>query len=355
MTTRRRVLAGLAAAPLLAAPYIARANTPAHLRIGIAMAGLGGRPYSFGSALSVVHVQGLLDKEFAADGTQIEWQFFAGQGPAVNEALANNALDFAWQGDLPEIVARSRGLATRQLFVAGNRFPVFVVAAKDSPINSLADLKGKTVANFQGTNLQLSVDRVLASAGLSEQDLQIVNLDQITATEAVAQRQIDATFMQFGLTPQTEKLLKVVYHSGAQQPTLTPQTSVIVTEAFAQAYPDAVDRVVRVSVGAAHWASYVQNRPALYAIYDKTGYPPSFIAGLFAPEDPLVFSSPLWDEFQRAQLGRSAADAQKFGLVRNTVDTSNWIDAGPLDRALASLGLQNYWPKFAPDGVTRVG
>jgi sulfonate transport system substrate-binding protein len=357
MFTRRRFAASLAAIPLLAAPAVLRAapQSPPRLRFGVAMAGLGGRPYSLGSVVAVVHVQGLLEKEFAADGTSIEWQFFAGAGPAVNEALANNALDFAWQGDLPEIVARSRGLGTKQLFVAGNRSPVFVVAAKDSSINSLADLKGKTVANFQGTNLQLSVDRILQTAGLTEQDLQIVNLDQVTAVQAVAEHQIDASFVQLGVPPHAENLLKVIFHSGPAQPTLTPQASVITTEAFSIAYPQAVDRVVRVSLQAAHWAAQPQNRDALYAIFAKTGYPLPYIQKIFDPLSPLVGSSPLWDPFQLAQLNRSTADAYKFGLIRTPVDTSQWIDQGPLDRALAALGLQSYWPKFAPDGVTRVG
>ncbi len=355
MLTRRRLTASLAAASLLAAPGLGRAGAvPRRLRIGVAMAGLGGRPYSFAGAVAVMHVQGLLEKEFASGGTSVEWHFFAGAGPAVNEALANNALDFAWQGDMAEIVGRSRGLATKQLFVAGNRFPVAVAVAKDSSIASLADLRGKTVANFQGTTLQLAVDRILATAGLREQDMQMVNLDQVTASEAVAQHQIDASFIEFGLTPQTEKLLKIIYRSGPGEPELSPQTSFITTEAFALAYPDTVDRVVRVAVGAAHWASLGQNRPALYAIYGKTGYPPVFIKSMFDQQDPLVFSSPLWDAFAASQLARSAADSYKFGLIRTQVNTAQWLDRGPLDRALASLGLQHYWPQFGADGLTRV-
>ena len=182
----------------------------------------------------------------------------------------------------------------------------------------------------------------------------MVNLDQVTASEAVAQHQIDASFIEFGLTPQTEKLLKIIYRSGPGEPELSPQTSFITTEAFALAYPDTVDRVVRVAVGAAHWASLGQTRPALYAIYCKTGYPPGFIKSMFDQQDPLVFSSPLWDAFAASQLARSAADSYKFGLIRTQVNTAQWLDRGPLDRALASLGLQHYWPQFGADGLTRV-
>ena len=357
MLTRRKLGASLAAVGLLATPLTARADNakPAKIRIGVAMAGLGGRPYSLGSALSVVHAQGLLEKEFAADGTAIEWNFYAGQGPAVNEALANGALDFAWQGDLPEVVARSRGLQTTQLIVAGNRSPVYVVVAHDSKISSLADLKGKTVANFQGTNLELSVNRILASAGLGEHDLQIVNLDQNTAGQAVAEHQIDAAFVQLGIPARAQKYLKVIYHSDTAHPELTPQASFIVTNTFASAAPGVVDRVVRVAVGAAHWSSLPENQDALYGIYAKTGYPLPFIKQVFKPIDPLVATSPLWDAFQRAQLARSAADADAYGLVRTPVKVDGWINAGPLNRALAVLELENHWPQFAADGLTKAG
>jgi hypothetical protein len=47
------------------------------------MAGLGGRPFSMGSYVSVIHVQGRLEQEFAKDGTTVDWHFYSGAGPAV--------------------------------------------------------------------------------------------------------------------------------------------------------------------------------------------------------------------------------------------------------------------------------
>jgi len=360
MLTRRHFAAGLTAASALALPlpgisnFARAAEKPAKIRIGIAEAGLGGRPFSFGSVISVVHVQRLLEQEFSPDGIAVEWNFYAGAGPAVNEALANSALDFVWQGDLPQFVARARGLQTRQLWVDGNRSPVYLAVAKNSSINNLADLKGKTVANFQGTSLELSVNRILATAKLTETDLRIVNLDQITATEAVARGQIDATFMAFGLTPQAAKQLRVIYHAGADNPTFTMQASVLTTAAFATTYPDVVDRVAKVSVRAAHWASLPQNLDAVYDIWGKSGYPVQMLREVYHIDDLKQFTSPLWDPFQVSQLARSATEAYKAGLIRTPVDTTNWIDHGPLDRALAAEGLTGYWPQFAADGTTKI-
>jgi sulfonate transport system substrate-binding protein len=352
LSRRSFAAASLAAAAL---PLAARAASPQRIRIGMAMAGLGGRPYAMAGALSVVHVQKLLEAEFARDDIAIDWQFFAGAGPAVNEALANQALDFAWQGDLPAIVARSRGLGTKQLLVISNRLPIYAVVGKDSSIRTLADLKGKTVANFQGTTLQLVADRALATVGLSESGLNMINLDEITALEAVAQGQVDASFLITPPSPQAAQHVRVIFSSGPAQPVITAQSSFLVTEPFFAANPEIVQRVVRVIVTAAQWTSLPQNHAALLAIFAKTGFPPAIIEGIYGKADPLVASSPLWDPFQVAQLTRSAADAYRFGLIDHQVSTTQWIEPGPLNAALAALKLQNYWPSFSADGLTKLG
>lgn len=359
MVTRRRIAASLAGLPILGAsarlrPARAAEAVPRRIRVGVPMAGIGGRPYSLGSYVSAVHAQGRLEQEFSKDGTEIVWHFYAGAGPAVNEGLAEGALDFAWQGDLPEIVARSRGLATRQLAVAANRIPFVVAVSPKSDISSLADLKGKTVANFQGTTMQLVADRALATVGLREQDLQMVNLDSGTGAQAVLEGQIDATFAEFSLMPRLAKLLKIVFVAGAKTPELTSQSSILATDSFATAYPDAVDRVVRVAVEAAYWSSQAQNRAALYALWGKSGYPQAYIQAAFDPIDLQQYCSPLWDDFATAQLDRSAVDSARYGLIRTPVSVQSWIDDAPLKRALASTGLGTYWPRYSADGKSRL-
>jgi sulfonate transport system substrate-binding protein len=190
---------------------------------------------------------------------------------------------------------------------------------------------------------------------LRESDVKLVNLDPQTAAEAVAQGQIDATFSALPPAPHFASLVEVIYTSGPQAPILTSQASFIVTNDFIAAHPEAVDRVTRVAVGAAHWASQEQNRPALYEVFGKTGYPPVIIKAAFDHYDLKQYTSPLWDDFATAQLGRSAADCANFGLIRTPVAVQGWINPGPLTRALAALSLTGYWPRYAADGVTRLG
>jgi sulfonate transport system substrate-binding protein len=232
---------------------------------------------------------------------------------------------------------------------------MLVVANRQSDITALTGLKGKSVANFQGTALQLTADRILASAGLNESDLNMVNLDPLTALQAVVQGQIDATFTELAPPPRLAPRLNVVFTSGPQTPVLTIQSSLIVTNAFAAAYPEAVDRVARVGVEAAYWTSQEKNRAALYDIFDKTGYPPAYIQAAYGGFDLKQFSSPLWDDFATAQLARSAADCTAFGLIRDPVSVQGWINPLPLQRALAATGLNDYWQRFAANGITRTG
>src|ERR1019366_3351178 len=83
---------------LLAA--LAQAQNVSSIRIGVATGGVGNPPRTGSSALGIANAQGLLEKEFEKDGIKIDWIFFKGAGPAVNEALGNKQLDLAWQGDL---------------------------------------------------------------------------------------------------------------------------------------------------------------------------------------------------------------------------------------------------------------
>jgi len=107
-----------------------------------------------------------LEKEFAASGTKIQWQYFRAAGPAVSEALASHQVDFVFHGDLPSVVVRSTGIKTRYLLPLYARSNIYVAVPVKSQIQKLADLKGKVTSSFRGTATQLVAARVLSSVGL---------------------------------------------------------------------------------------------------------------------------------------------------------------------------------------------
>jgi sulfonate transport system substrate-binding protein len=62
--------------------------------------GADNRQFSGGSSAAIVHSERYLDQDLRdRPEVKVEWYFFKGAGPAVNEAFANNQLDFAIQGE----------------------------------------------------------------------------------------------------------------------------------------------------------------------------------------------------------------------------------------------------------------
>ncbi len=185
--TTRRGTAGLMALALaaVALPSAVHAADPLVVRVGYASIGVGNRPFVGGSSAATAHAEGYLEKEFADDpGVKIEWSFFKGAGPAVNEAIANGQIDFALQGDLPSMIGRSNGLKTKLLLASGAHQATYLAVPKGSDIRSVADLRGRKMAMFRGTNHQLAINKVLAANGLSERDLKIINMDTATMSAA---------------------------------------------------------------------------------------------------------------------------------------------------------------------------
>lgn len=337
-------------------PGQAQAATPGIIRIGVASAGVGGRPHCALSYVCVAHEQGLLEQAFASDGTKIEWHFYTGAGPAVNEALAGHLIDFAWQGDLPSIVARSLGLKTRLLMQAEGRLDYYVAVPASSTAQTLADLRGKTLALFEGTNIQTVGTRILESENLSANDVKLVNLDPPTALAALAAGQIDATLLSFwGFGLRDSGRIRYIYSTGTHSPKLTAQAALLVTDEFAAKYPDAVDKFVAAVLPAAAWASDEHNRAALFELYGKTGYPAHFFADAYADRPLKLENSPLLDDFVVQQYRDVAAIALRLGLIRHAVSVDDWFDRQPLARALQATGLAQYWSAYAQDGVTKVG
>jgi sulfonate transport system substrate-binding protein len=357
MTSRRLVLQTAAAAVAGPVWRAARADgLPPAIRIGIATGGVGSPVRHGGSALALARSSGALEREFAADGTRIEWIFFKGAGPAVNEALVNRQLDLAWQGDLPSIVHRAAGVATRIVAGVGVRAGLFLGVPTTSAIQRLEDLRGKRVAIFKGTNLHLSALRALAARGLKESDVRFINLDAAAALAALTSRDIDAAFGYVELYMLRDQGAgKVVWSAAQDSLRYTRQAVLLATEPFAAAQPRALERVVRVLVQQAREYADEQRRGELFAEWGKAELPEPYWREDFAGQPLRTRLSPLLDPFLVARYKEAAAEAYRLRLIRNPPEIETWFDRRPLDAALKQLRLDDYWPAYAADGTLLSG
>lgn len=111
---------------------------------------IAAQPYPLYTPVYVAYRLGYLDEELNAVGAKYEWKSFK-SGPLVNEAVAAGEADLGFMADLPAIIAKSTGLPIEVVSnVAYGEKGIAVLAKADSPIKSVADLKGKKVAYATG-------------------------------------------------------------------------------------------------------------------------------------------------------------------------------------------------------------
>lgn len=325
------------------------------LRIGIAQAG-GGDPLTFGGTpLGVVRNQQLLEKAFAGTDTEVQWFFFKGAGPAVNEALSNRQIDFAYQGDLPQVVARANGLDTKLLVTLGTRSNIYVAVPKGSSIKSVADLKEKKVAIFRGTNGHLVAINVLAEQGLTERDLKVINLDTGSTQAALAAKGVDAAFGGLELFKLRDQgLVDIIYSTQGQDPKLTRQVALTVRGDYEKEHPEQTQKVVDVVIQAARWASEESNRRALLEEWAKSGAPLTSWEAEYAGQSLKDRNSPLVDPFVRGRYQAVADQAKQEKLIRRSVQLDGWFDTRYLEQALQRQSLQSFWVSYAADGRTQL-
>ncbi len=184
MFTRRQtfpLFAGAAAA--LALPTTGRAqDTATEFRIG----------WQKGGTFALAKTSGAIEARLAPRGISVTWAEFT-SGPPLLEALGANAIDFGSTGDVPPLFAHAAG--GDLVYVAatpGSLDGSAILVKQDSPIQSLADLKGKRVAFKRGSSSHNFILAALRSADLTLADITPLDLGPPDAAPAFANNQIDA-------------------------------------------------------------------------------------------------------------------------------------------------------------------
>ncbi|WP_314440472.1 aliphatic sulfonate ABC transporter substrate-binding protein [Massilia timonae] len=179
---KRRSLLQLAASGAALAALPARAAPLSELRLDYA---------HYSPTSLVLRHFGWLEEEFKADGTRIKWVFSAGSNRAL-EYLNANSIDIGSSAGLAALLARANGNPIRTPYLFSRPEWTALVVPKNSPIRSLADLKGKKVAATKGTDPYLFLLRALQTVGLKRSDIEHVSLQHADGRAALEQGRVDA-------------------------------------------------------------------------------------------------------------------------------------------------------------------
>ena len=142
--------------------------------------------------LPIVKAKGELEKNLAAQGVHVKWVEFPA-GPQLLEGLNVGSVVFGEAGEAPPIFAQA---ANPNLVYVANQPPAptaeALIVQKDSPIQSVQDLKGKRIALNKGSNVHYLLLKLLEANNLTLNDIQPVYLPPSDTRAAFEKGAVDA-------------------------------------------------------------------------------------------------------------------------------------------------------------------
>ncbi len=126
---------------------------------------------------------------FDEQGIDVEAVKFA-KGPEEIAAMGSGNIDVSQIGHGAHALA-AKGQA-KIFALDGTSLADEVLGNKEKGVNTIADLKGKTIGTSLGTSSEIILNLALASAGLTQKDVKIVQMDPSAAVTAMVTGKIDA-------------------------------------------------------------------------------------------------------------------------------------------------------------------
>jgi sulfonate transport system substrate-binding protein len=208
--------------------------------------------------IMLAKAKGMYEEEFAKDGVEIKYDMYL-SGPPMIEAFAGGRADFAHTGDMPPVSAKSAGVDIKVIGRAGYT-PAgnALLVRPDSPVTSVADLKGKKIAVQVGSSAHHYLILLLKKNDLSTSDVNIVNLPASDHQAALDTKNVDAvvTWEPWSSVLENAKSGKVLADSSSG---VKRYIGVLLARnEFAQKYPDYAVRLLKVNEKA---AQFIKDHP----------------------------------------------------------------------------------------------
>ncbi len=142
--------------------------------------------------LPVIKARGSLETALEKQHVKVKWVEFTA-GPQLLEGLNVGSVSLGEVGEAPPIFAQA---ANANLVYVANQpaMPTAeaLIVQKDSPIQSIKDLKGKRVALNKGSNVHYLLLKLLEANNLKLDDIQVVYLPPADARAAFEKGAVDA-------------------------------------------------------------------------------------------------------------------------------------------------------------------
>ncbi|MCP3462862.1 aliphatic sulfonate ABC transporter substrate-binding protein [Bradyrhizobium sp. CCGUVB23] len=310
MITRRSILTtALLLATALAAPARAE-DKPTEIRIGTQKGGF----------FPAVRRRHTIEDAFKPLGIEIKWVDFQ-FGPPLLEAINVGSVDFGYVGDAPPIFAQAGSAKIRYVAaVKSDGTSQAIIVPKDSPIHTLADLKGKRIAFGKGSSAHNLLVAALEKGGVAWSDITPAPLAPADATVAFVKGAVDAWSIwdpYFALAELKEGARVLVLDKDVHK----PNSFYIAGSDFVEKYPSLVAKLNATFAAEGVWAESHHEEVAK-AQAEATGVDIEAIRRFVDRSNNRVV--PLDAEVIRSQ--QAIADRfAKLGLIPKSIDVSSVV------------------------------
>jgi sulfonate transport system substrate-binding protein len=295
-----------AAGMLLVAPSVAGAEEVT-IRVGDQKAGLKALLEVSGQAENLPY--------------KIQWAEFPNAAPIL-EALNTGALDVGYTGDLAFLTVYSGGAPVRAIGGSRSRAQSqAILVAKDSPIHTIEDLRGKRLAGTKGGWGQFLILSVLDHADIPLDQAKLSFLGPVDARAALLSGSIDgwAIWEPYVATAVGQDGARIVADGAGLTPSVT---FLVATEDAIKTLHDALADFHRRLYAAWDWG--LEHVPA-YAAYNAkiTGLPEAIVARAYEDDHrvPVQIDDALVAEIQEAS-DRSV----RYGVLSKRIDVAAAVD-----------------------------
>lgn len=217
-------------------------------------------------------------------------------GVDQNTAFAAKQIDFSSMGNIPAVSGASNGFGTEIIAVNYLYDDEYVLVAREgSGVESVADLKGKNVGTYVGTVTHYAVAKYLETAGLTVDDVNLLNVAAETAT-SLRNGDIDAGVLGNVVAHQIEDEGAGYILSDEKVPIYN---YVIGRTEFVEQYPDIAVRVLQLindtwDYALEHQDEYIQ----FYA--NVSGTDASIVQASWGDDFPIKYAKDFSDDDYKA-------------------------------------------------------
>ncbi len=265
---------------------------------------------------------------FKDEGLDVEMSTF-NYGPPIIEGMTSDNIDVGFMGDMPVYSGIANGLDIKVIASGGASSDNQGIVVRDAAnIHSLSDLKGKKIAVPFGSNTQPFLYLLLAKGGLTENDVEIVNLGPADGVSSLIAGNVDADVIWEPNLSQAAEAGNGVTLLQTGKGVKLFISPIVARSAFIKDHPEETAKLLKALQRAAEWSKANPDK-AIEIVHEATEATTPGLKILLNVADLNL----KLDQNAIDALDKGEKDAYKYGLLKKNVDITKYIDTSLLEKA----------------------